>query len=461
MLTRVVPSLVGRAQVRYYSKKDTEKLQQDAANLGKAVRADVPAGADPKQQVAADKSKLLKQYSDLYGTLDRQTSPRNVFGGDYYNMNARQQEAYRAFVAAQDSALAPVLEKYGSDIRPGYARLKAFMEQAGAPEAEPVRISVTGAAGQIGYSILFRIASGGMLGPKTPIILHLLELPQAQQALQGVVMELRDCAFPTLRNVVVTDSPEKAFEGVDYALLIGAQPRTQGMERGDLLKKNAEIFSVQGKALNKSGKGKDTRVLVVGNPANTNALIAQRNAPNIPAANFQAMTRLDHNRGLAQIAEKAGCKVDEIDRFVIWGNHSATQVPDINHATIKGKLAIDVLDSKWVTDTFIPAVQQRGAAIIKMRGLSSAASAGSSAIDAIADWHYGTAGKWTSAAIVSKGEYGVEKGIVYSYPVVFNEKRQWEVVKNLPITNDAATRMETSHKELLSERDAIASLLPK
>jgi len=287
-----------------------------------------------------------------------------------------------------------------------------------------------------------------MFGPKTPVILHLLELPQMQQSLQGVVMELRDCAFPTLRDVVLTDNPEKAFEGVDYACLVGAQPRTKGMERGDLLKKNAEIFSIQGKALNKAGKGKDTRVVVVGNPANTNALIAQRNAPSIPAANFMAMTRLDHNRGLSQIAEKVSCQVTDIDRLVIWGNHSATQFPDINHATIKGKLAIDVLDSKWVSDTFVPAVQQRGAAIIAARGLSSAASAASALIDTVYDWHYGTAGKWTSTAVVSNGEYGVEKGIVYSYPVVINDKKQWEVVKNLPITVEAAARMETTHKEV-------------
>jgi malate dehydrogenase len=375
--------------------------------------------------------------------------------------NLQNQEAHKALVNAQNNALAPLLEKYGSDLRPAIARLSAFMQQSLAPEAAPVRVAVTGAAGQIGYSLLFRIASGAMLGPKTPVILHLLELPQAQQALQGVVMELRDCAFPTLRDVIVTDNAEKAFEGVDYAILVGAQPRTKGMERGDLLKKNAEIFSVQGKAMNKTAKGKDTRVLVVGNPANTNALIAQRNAPAIPAANFMAMTRLDHNRALSQIAEKTSCLVTDIDRLVIWGNHSATQFPDVNHATIKGKLAIDVLDGKWLTDTFIPAVQQRGAAIIAARGLSSAASAASSAIDAIYDWHFGTAGKWTSAAVVSNGEYGVEKGIVYSYPVVFNEKKQWEVVKNLPITQEAAARMETTHKELLGERDAIATLLPK
>jgi malate dehydrogenase len=364
-------------------------------------------------------------------------------------------------VNAQNAALGPVLEKYGADVRPGAARLNAAMQQALAPESEPVHVAVTGAAGQIGYALLFRIASGAMLGPKTPVVLHLLELPQMQQALQGVVMELRDCAFPTLRDVIITDNPEKAFEGVDYALLVGAQPRTKGMERGDLLKKNAEIFSIQGKAMNKTAKGKDTRVVVVGNPANTNALIAQRNASSIPSSNFIAMTRLDHNRGLAQIAEKTGSLVTDIDRFVIWGNHSATQFPDVNHATVKGKLAIDVLDSKWVNDTFIPAVQQRGAAIIAARGLSSAASAASSAIDTVYDWHFGTAGKWTSAAVVSNGEYGVEKGIVYSYPVVFNEKKQWEIVKNLPITQEAAARMEATHKELLGERDAIASLLPK
>jgi len=458
MLTRVAPRLAANVQARGYAKFD--KVQAEAAVASKAVKSDIPASADAKSRLATEKGKLLEQYGDLYNTLDRQESARDLFSGEYYKMNARQQEALKALVDAQNAALAPVLEKYGADLRPGAARIKSAMHHALAPEAEPVRVAVTGAAGQIGYSLLFRIASGAMLGPKTPIILHLLELPAMQQALQGVVMELRDCAFPTLRDVIVTDNPEKAFEGVDYALLVGAQPRTKGMERGDLLKKNAEIFSIQGKAMNKTAKGKDTRIVVVGNPANTNALIAQRNAPSIPASNFIAMTRLDHNRGLAQIAEKTGCLVTDIDRFVIWGNHSATQFPDINHATVKSKLAIDVLDSKWVNDTFIPAVQQRGAAIIAARGLSSAASAGSSAIDTVYDWHFGTAGKWTSAAVVSNGEYGIEKGIVYSYPVVFNEKK-WEVVKNLPITQEAAVRMEATHKELLGERDAIASLLPK
>jgi len=260
---------------------------------------------------------------------------------------------------------------------------------------------------------------------------------------------------------VVTESPEKAFEGVDWALLVGAQPRTQGMERGDLLLKNAEIFAVQGKALNRVGKGAGTRIVVVGNPANTNAMIAQRNAPNIPPHNFAAMTRLDHNRGLSQIADKVSCAVKDIDRFVIWGNHSATQFPDIDHALIKGQPAPTVInDPEWVEKTFIPSVQQRGAAIIAARGASSAASAANALIDTVHDWHYSTYGNWTSVAVYSEGQYGVEKGIFFSYPVVINGDKSWRVVDGLPMSEKAANRMNVTLKELLQERDGVAKHLP-
>jgi malate dehydrogenase len=272
-------------------------------------------------------------------------------------------------------------------------------------------------------------------------------------------MELLDCAFPTLKDIVITDQTEKAFEGVDYAILIGAQPRTQGMERGDLLLKNAAIFATQGSALSKVGKGENTRVFVVGNPANTNALIASHHAKTIPPKNFIAMTRLDHNRGVAKLAEKTKSSVNDISRFIIWGNHSATQYPDISHAFIKKKLASEIVDKTWYEKDFIPGVQQRGAEIIKARGSSSAASAASSAIDGIHDWHYGTATEWTSAAVHSSGEYGVTQGLFYSYPVVFNHLREWDIVRDLPINEFSAEKMEATHKELLQERDGVAKYL--
>jgi len=301
------------------------------------------------------------------------------------------------------------------------------------------------------------------------------------QSLQGVILELQDCAFPTLKGIVATDVPEKAFEGVDWALLVGASPRTKGMERGDLLTKNAEIFSIQGKALNSSAKRDNTRVVVVGNPANTNALIAQQNAPNIPPRNFSAMTRLDHNRGLSQLSSKLGVHIDDIDRFVIWGNHSATQVPDISYATVPVsletgqpiprnfpglrpdnvglRLVSDLVDQQWVTGTFIPTVQQRGAAIIAARGFSSAQSAASSLLDSVHDWEYGTNLGWTSAAVYSNGEYGVEKGLFFSYPVIHSDK-QWDIVKHLPIDEWQAQLIEKSHQELIQERDAVSKFLP-
>jgi len=323
----------------------------------------------------------------------------------------------------------------------------------------PVRVAVTGAAGQIGYSTLFRIASGEMLGKDQPVILQLLELPQAVNALQGVVMELEDCAFPLLRGVVQTSEEKKAFEGADYALLIGARPRSKGMERGDLLMANAAIFSSQGKALNAVANRDTLRVIVVGNPANTNCLIAARNAPNIDPKRFTAMTRLDHNRGLAQLAAKAGCLVTDIEKFTIWGNHSATQYPDISNATINGKSVKQVInDEKWVTGTFIPAVQQRGAAIIAARGLSSAASAGSSAIDHLRDWTNGTNGQWTSMAVYSDGSYGADKGLYFSFPVVC-KNGNYEVVPDLTLDTFSKDRVETTRKELLAEKAAVESML--
>jgi len=323
----------------------------------------------------------------------------------------------------------------------------------------PVRVAVTGAAGQIGYATLFRIASGEMLGKDQPVILQLLELPQAINALKGVAMELEDCAFPLLRGIVQTSEEKQAFEGADYALLIGARPRSKGMERGDLLMANAAIFSSQGKALNAVANRDTLRVIVVGNPANTNCLIAARNAPNIDPKRFTAMTRLDHNRGLAQLASKTGCFVTDIEKFTIWGNHSATQYPDINNATIKGKLAKQVInDDKWVRDTFIPAVQQRGASIITARGLSSAASAGSSAIDHMRDWTHGTNGKWTSMAVYSDGSYGADEGLYFSFPVVC-KNGNYEIVKDLKFDESSKERFEVTHKELLTEKAGVESML--
>jgi len=307
---------------------------------------------------------------------------------------------------------------------------------------------------------VFRIASGGLFGPNQPVILNLLEITPALPALQGVVMELRDCAFPVLAGVTATDKAEVAFNGIDYALLVGAFPRGPGMERGDLLMKNAEIFAAQGKALDSSAKGSDTKVIVVGNPANTNALIASHNCKSIPPENFSALTRLDHNRALTQLALKAKCGISDISRFVIWGNHSSTMVPDISHALIRGELASDIItDGNWLKNTFRPEVQKRGGAIIKARGQSSAASAANAVVDACASWHYGTHSNWTSAAHFSDGQYGVTKGLFYSYPVVYNETGNWEVVRNLPIDQEIADLMEASHKELLEERDAVKNLL--
>jgi malate dehydrogenase len=323
---------------------------------------------------------------------------------------------------------------------------------------KPARVTITGAAGQIGYQLAFRIASGQLLGPNQPVILQLLEIPPALGALKGVVMELDDCAFPTLQGVVATDNADEAFRDTDYALLVGAKPRGPGMERGDLLRENAKIFSVQGKALDRHAS-RNVKVLVVGNPANTNALIAQKNAPSLNPANFTAMTRLDHNRALAQLAAKLGVHVNAISRMIIWGNHSATQYPDISHAIVNEQPAAERVDQQWLVDDFIPTVQQRGAAIIKARGLSSAASAASAAIDHIRDWALGTPGDdWVSMAVPSDGSYGIKEGVIYSFPCRCT-KGKYEIVDGLAISEFSRQRMDATDAELRQERDAIAELL--
>ena len=323
---------------------------------------------------------------------------------------------------------------------------------------QPVRVAITGAAGQIGYQLAFRIASGQMLGPDTPVILQLLEIPPALGALKGVEMELLDCAFPTLAGVVSTDQPDAAFGDANYALLVGARPRGPGMERKDLLLENAKIFSVQGKSLNDNADRK-VKVLVVGNPANTNALIALSNAPDLDHARFTAMTRLDHNRAISQLASKTGAAVPAISQMTIWGNHSATQYPDVSHCLVGGKPATSLVDEAWVRGDFIPTVQQRGAAIIKARGASSAASAASSAIDHVRDWALGSApGDWVSMAVPSDGSYGIAEGIVYSFPVRCSNGR-YEIVQDLEISEFSRARMKATEAELLEERDGVRDLI--
>ena len=323
---------------------------------------------------------------------------------------------------------------------------------------QPLNVGITGAAGQIGYALAFRVASGAMLGPDQPVNLHLLEITPALPTLQGVVMELNDCAFPTLNKVVATDDARVAFKDCHAGLLVGARPRGPGMERKDLLLANAQIFSAQGKALNDVA-ARDVRVLVVGNPANTNALIAMKNAPSLKPQSFTAMTRLDHNRALSQLAEKTGCHVNDIQKMIIWGNHSATQYPDINHCLVKGQPARSLVDANWIEKDFIPTVQQRGAAIIKARGASSAASAGSAAIDHIRDWFRGSvAGDWVSMGIPSDGSYGIPEGVIYSYPVVCRNG-QYEIMQGLAVDEFSRQRMDATHKELLEERDGVKELL--
>ena len=322
---------------------------------------------------------------------------------------------------------------------------------------DPVRVTITGAAGQIGYALLFRVASGAMLGNDQPVILQLLEITPALDAVKGVVMELDDCAFPLLQEVVYTDDANVAFKDTDYALLVGSRPRGPGMERKDLLEANAAIFSVQGKALNDNAS-RDVKVLVVGNPANTNALIAQRNAPDLSARNFTAMTRLDHNRAMAQLAAKAGKHVSEIDGLCIWGNHSATQYPDIHRASVAGEGAMSMIDMDWYTADFIPTVQQRGAAIIEARGASSAASAANAAIDHMRDWVLGT-DSVVSMGVYSDGSYGVAEGLIYSFPVIC-QGGDWSIVQGVEVNGFSQEKMDATETELAEERDAVAHLLP-
>lgn len=322
----------------------------------------------------------------------------------------------------------------------------------------PVRVTITGAAGNIGYALAFRIAAGDMLGPDQPVILQLLEITPALGALQGVVMELNDCAFPLLSGVVATDDASVAFKDTDYALLVGARPRGPGMERKDLLTANGAIFGPQGKALNDYAS-RDVKVLVVGNPANTNALIAQAAAPDLNPRNFTAMTRLDHNRALSQLAEKTGSHTTDVAKMTIWGNHSSTQYPDISHATVKSKAAKGLVDDTWYKDTFIPVVQQRGAAIIKARGASSAASAASAAIDHMRTWALGTQGDdWVSMAVPADGSYGIAPGIIYSYPCRC-KNGDYEIVQGLEIDAFSREKMDATAAELREERAAIEHLL--
>ena len=322
----------------------------------------------------------------------------------------------------------------------------------------PVNVTVTGAAGQIGYALLFRIASGHLLGADVPVKLRLLEIPQGVKAAEGTAMELDDCAFPLLKGIDIFDDPNQGFEGANVALLVGARPRTKGMERGDLLAANGGIFKPQGKAINDNAAD-DIKVLVVGNPANTNALIAQAAAPDVPAERFTAMTRLDHNRALTQLAQKTGASVEDIKRLTIWGNHSATQYPDVFHAEIAGKNAAEVVDDEqWLADTFIPTVAKRGAAIIEARGASSAASAANAAIDHVHTWVNGTAaGDWTSMGIPSDGSYGVPEGLISSFPVTCKDGA-YEIVQGLDVNEFSRTRIDASVRELAEERDAVREL---
>ncbi len=323
---------------------------------------------------------------------------------------------------------------------------------------KPVTVTITGAAGNIGYALAFRVASGQMLGADQPVNLNLLEIPAASAAVQGVVMELNDCAFPTLTKVTASSDATIAFKDCEFALLVGARPRGPGMERKDLLLENAKIFSAQGKALD-AVASRSVRVLVVGNPANTNSLIAQRNAPSLAPKCFTAMTRLDHNRAIAQLTEKVGGTLADVKKLIIWGNHSATQYPDLHHATVGGKPALSLVDDAWFKGTFIPTVQQRGAAIIKARGTSSAASAASAALDHMRDWVLGTAPEdWVSMAVPADGSYGIPEGVIYSFPVTCKDG-EYRIVQGLAVDEFSREKMTATHRELLEERDGVKDLI--
>ncbi|MCY3622764.1 MAG: malate dehydrogenase [Gammaproteobacteria bacterium] len=321
----------------------------------------------------------------------------------------------------------------------------------------PVTVTITGAAGQLGYALVFRVASGAMLGPDQPMILKLLEIPPAMNALNGVIMEIDDCAFPLVKGIVPTDDPNTAFEGADYALLVGSRPRGPGMERSELMEANAAIFSVQGRALNEHA-ARHVKVLVVGNPANTNCLIAQRNAPDLDPRNFTSMMRLDHNRALAQLAAKTGAAVSDIEGLAVWGNHSPTMYPDLHHATVAGKPALDLVDMAWLDNEFIPTVQKRGAAIIDARGASSAASAANAAIDHVRDWLSETSGI-VSMGVLSDGSYGIAEGLFFSFPIRC-AGGAWEIVQGLSVNDYSRAKLDITEGELREERELVASLLP-
>ena len=322
----------------------------------------------------------------------------------------------------------------------------------------PVRVAVTGAAGQISYSLLFRIAAGEMLGTDQPVILQLLEITPALNALKGVAMELSDCAFPLLHDIVMSDDPNVAFKDANFAILVGARPRGPGMERGDLLSANGQIFQPQGRAINDHA-ARDIRVLVVGNPANTNALIAMRNAPDLSPRQFTAMTRLDHNRAISQLADKTGCAVSDVEKVTIWGNHSATQYPDVSQATVKGQAATELVDQAWVRDDFIPRVQKRGAEIIDARGASSAASAAHAALEHMRDWVGGSPeGSWLSMGIPSDGSYGIPEGVIYSYPVTC-ANGEYQIVQGLDVDEFSRSKMDATLTELQEEADAVKDLV--
>ena len=322
----------------------------------------------------------------------------------------------------------------------------------------PVRVAITGAAGQISYSLIFRVAAGDMLGKDQPVILQLLEIPPAMDTLRGVVMELNDCAFPLVADIIATDDPNIGFKDADFALLVGSRPRGPGMERSDLLKANGAIFTAQGKALNDNAS-RDIKILVVGNPANTNCLIAMKNAPDLNPRSFTAMMRLDHNRALSQVAEKTGSHSTKVEKMVVWGNHSVTQFPDLSYATVDGAAVIDKVDNEWYVDNFIPTVQQRGAAIIKARGASSAASAASAAIDHMRSWALGSNGGWVSMGVPTMGNsYGINEELIYSRPIIC-ENGEWKEVTGLEISDFQRTMMKATEDELLSEKEAIAHLL--
>eukprot|EP01027_Heterolobosea_sp_BB2_P023760 GEZU01035750.1.p1 GENE.GEZU01035750.1~~GEZU01035750.1.p1 ORF type:complete len:448 (+),score=188.69 GEZU01035750.1:56-1345(+) len=399
-----------------------------------------------EQQKKAEEEKKKENVQNLIATiLTKPDSPQN---------QQALQHIYDVIKATPEAL--PMILRLATKAGPGL--LLQGYDVANSFKKDPVHVAITGAAGQIGYSLIPRIANGEMLGKDQPVILHLLERPEAMKALQGVVMELQDCAFPLVNGIIATSDVDEAFADADYTLLVGAKPRGPGMERADVLKDNAQIFAVQGQALDKVAK-KTNLTLVVGNPANTNALIAASNAPSIAPENFSAMTRLDQDRAMAQLALKAKVTIPDIDKVVIWGNHSATQYPDISNATIQGRPAKEVInDQEWIENVFIPTVQNRGAAIIKARGLSSAASAADAAIKHMRDWALGS-NTWVSMAVPSNGSYGVAPGVYCSFPVMCYGGGKYEIVQDIKMDDFSNTKFRASVKELFDERDAVSHLL--